>query len=514
VLPAQTTLYVNQCFEVRDHDQPTKYVFNGDTRVARISGSLSANTRVQRVRLDPGWNLRSLAVTAPNALHQMTNSQFSILNSESIFQWKPQSLTWLAVSPDETLPAGTVLWLHASTNTTLALTGTYTDPTNQTVAPGGTFRPGAGLESLFLPGPGAAIALWHHDAASQRWQIQAPAVPESDPGFPRFLAPGEAIFMEADASTELGIPEAALRVCYYHQDHLGSSSVMTDAHGALVEETAFYPFGASRHEHRLRGGEEHYQFTQKERDQESRLHYFGRRYYHSTLGKWLSTDPLEQQGGSLNLYAYVNQNPLKYRDPDGAEIKVAESFDKKSGTTTYRINVKAVLVDVSSKHFSPKQIQDYADKLKSTIEKSFSGQQGKSRWTTIVDLKVINDPKNRGKDDHMFRIVDRTKTGAAGTTDQIGGMQMDIAASTLLKQHPSQVDLTDPRNKHYERLYNSPESTGAHEYGHAAGLGHASSKTPNLMQEGDVREYDNRDISLDQIKDISGQAKAQNLNKQ
>src|SRR5688500_5295595 len=62
-LTAETTLYVNKYFEVRDHDQPVKYVFSGDTRVARVSGSLSTNTRIQRLRLHSGWNLCSVAVS-------------------------------------------------------------------------------------------------------------------------------------------------------------------------------------------------------------------------------------------------------------------------------------------------------------------------------------------------------------------------------------------------------------------------------------------------------------------
>src|SRR5207253_2077951 len=52
-----TTLYIGNHFEVRDHDAPTKYVFNGATRVASITGSLSTNTRIQRLRIHPGWNL-------------------------------------------------------------------------------------------------------------------------------------------------------------------------------------------------------------------------------------------------------------------------------------------------------------------------------------------------------------------------------------------------------------------------------------------------------------------------
>ncbi len=67
-------LYPDQRFEVREHDEPTKYVFSGSIRVARVTGSLSTNPRIQRLRLGPGWNLLSLAITAPDALRQLTNS--------------------------------------------------------------------------------------------------------------------------------------------------------------------------------------------------------------------------------------------------------------------------------------------------------------------------------------------------------------------------------------------------------------------------------------------------------
>src|SRR5262245_32062641 len=66
-----TTVYVGQHFEVRDHDQPVKYVFSGETRVARVTGSLSANERLQRFRLYQGWNLISPAVTAADLRGQL-----------------------------------------------------------------------------------------------------------------------------------------------------------------------------------------------------------------------------------------------------------------------------------------------------------------------------------------------------------------------------------------------------------------------------------------------------------
>jgi hypothetical protein len=52
-------LYPGRHFEVREHDEPTKYVFAGPTRIARITGSLSNQQRVQRIHcgltIRVGW---------------------------------------------------------------------------------------------------------------------------------------------------------------------------------------------------------------------------------------------------------------------------------------------------------------------------------------------------------------------------------------------------------------------------------------------------------------------------
>src|SRR6059058_5622276 len=119
--PTTTTIYVGRHFEVRDHDQPTKYVFNGATRVASITGSLSTNTRIQRLRLYPGWNLCSLAVTASDALQQLNSLSASGGEGQgevvlSAFKWNLPAQGWLPVATNDKLAAGTVLWLKAKTN--------------------------------------------------------------------------------------------------------------------------------------------------------------------------------------------------------------------------------------------------------------------------------------------------------------------------------------------------------------------------------------------------------------
>ena len=68
-------------------------------------------------------------------------------------------------------------------------------------------------------------------------------------------------------------------------------------------------------------------YTGKERDAESGLDYFGARYYASSMGRWMSPDwaaratpvPYAKLDNpqSLNLYAYVGNNPHSRMDPDG-----------------------------------------------------------------------------------------------------------------------------------------------------------------------------------------------------
>lgn len=332
-----TVLYPDQRFEVREHDEPTKYVFSGATRVARVTGSLSTNTRIQRLRVGPGWNLLSLAVTAPDALHQITNSLSSPLPAPSLLQWDSQSRDWLPVLPNEALPAGTVLWLHAATHSTLVLTGVYHDPTNRLVPVGQFFCPSAGLEAWDIRSAFDSPdwrAVWHFPGREQHWDLRSFLVPDSDSTVPEFLPPGSALFVSASTAAELEVPEASLRIRYYHQDHLGSSSVITDAEGTLVEEAAYYPFGEVRHNERNRERREAYQFIQKERDRESRLQYFETRYLAGTLSRFISIDrkyanpdllsPADftkylTRPPTLNLYAYGYHNPLVYVDPDGRD---------------------------------------------------------------------------------------------------------------------------------------------------------------------------------------------------
>ncbi len=105
---------------------------------------------------------------------------------------------------------------------------------------------------------------------------------------------------------------------YYHTDHLGSSSVMTDAAGNMVEHIAYFPYGQTR----INTGTKdmHHKFTGQELDAETGLYFYGARYYDPQLGRFISADtivPNPRNPQDLNRYSYVSNNPLNYIDPTG-----------------------------------------------------------------------------------------------------------------------------------------------------------------------------------------------------
>jgi len=339
------TIYVGQHFEVRDHEAPTKYVFTGSTRVARVTGSFSSNQRVQRLRVFTGWNLCSLSVTATNFLN-------AAQPEVSAYRWDPAVSSWLTVQPSETLPAGTVMWLHAVSNATVQVTGMYSDPTNRTVNVNGDYVPSAGLEVWDIQWAISnlcCISAWLFDAQAARWFSWLPPLLRQPSDLSPVVGPGEAIFARSDTLTQFDVPNSALRIRFYHQDHLGSSSCLTDAQGNLAEETANYPFGFPRCQFRPKGIREPYQFTQKELDAESYFQYFEARYYVGTIGTFLSPDrhilevasetvPAKEHtktyemalrtAQTWNIMGYALRNPVKFTDTGGQEVQLVETMTR------------------------------------------------------------------------------------------------------------------------------------------------------------------------------------------
>ena len=106
-------------------------------------------------------------------------------------------------------------------------------------------------------------------------------------------------------------------VYYYHGDHLGSASWITETNGKPIQYIHYAPYGEFIDNQRTIDYDERYKFTGKERDAESGYDYFGARYYASPFSFWLSVDPLADKYPAISPYAYCTWNPIKFIDPDG-----------------------------------------------------------------------------------------------------------------------------------------------------------------------------------------------------
>ena len=131
---------------------------------------------------------------------------------------------------------------------------------------------------------------------------------------------------------------------YYHADHLGSTSVVTDRDGEVYERLEYTPYGETWLDET--SGDTYfdtpYRFSAKEKDEETGLYYYGARYLDPKYSRWISADPalgeyLPQapvndearkhnqslpggglfETGNLALYNYSRNNPICYNDPDG-----------------------------------------------------------------------------------------------------------------------------------------------------------------------------------------------------
>ena len=95
--------------------------------------------------------------------------------------------------------------------------------------------------------------------------------------------------------------------------------------------------------------------TGKERDAETGLDYFGARYFSGAQGRFTSPDHTFMTGQRISdpqqwsLYAYTRNNPLKYIDPSGRDIRIAVSNQVVGTSTVNRLpggrNVRGQVIE-------------------------------------------------------------------------------------------------------------------------------------------------------------------------
>jgi RHS repeat-associated protein len=97
-------------------------------------------------------------------------------------------------------------------------------------------------------------------------------------------------------------------------DALGSSVALADNSGAVQTQYTYEPFGKTTATGATNTNT--FQYTGRENDGTG-LAYYRARYYHASLQRFISEDPIGFAGGDTNLYAYTHNQPISFRDPSG-----------------------------------------------------------------------------------------------------------------------------------------------------------------------------------------------------
>ncbi|HLG18295.1 MAG TPA: RHS repeat-associated core domain-containing protein, partial [Bdellovibrionota bacterium] len=174
------------------------------------------------------------------------------------------------------------------------------------------------LNKLLRATVGSAVTEYRYDANGNRIEKIGPVGTEKYYGL-----------IEAKGNTKtyyyfLGSRRVAQRTIggnqyFHHQDHLGSASVLTDSNGAVQSRTSYHEFGSIKYQEG-QGGLSDYTYNGKRWDKETNFYDYGARAYNAKMFKFTTPDsivPDPKNPQSLNRYAYVKNNPLRYLDPSG-----------------------------------------------------------------------------------------------------------------------------------------------------------------------------------------------------
>ena len=259
------------------------------------------------------------------------------------------------------------------------------------------------------------------------------------------------------ATTETKTGTTTDTTTYHHSDHLGGSNASTNENGDLTEVNDYYPYGSTRIEEAVNGYDNNYLYTGKELDRTSGLYYYGARYYDPELGRFTSVDPWggnSDDPQSLNKYAYVTNNPMKYVDPDGKEkYDIVQGYGegfiytlKSQAEGAYGYG-KALWNDpVDTVVSTGEALKDHAVETYNAgaeLVNSFKEDSEKASYELVIGLKMEYDDLKNLPDNAKGRILGKGTllTIEAGVT-----ASASKAASKFVKGKPKAPIKTNPSN--------------------------------------------------------------------
>ena len=104
---------------------------------------------------------------------------------------------------------------------------------------------------------------------------------------------------------------------FFHSDHLGSTSYITDDHANITQYDAYLPYGELLVDEHSSSEELPYKFNGKQFDEETGLYYYGARYMNPVASVWYGVDRFTEKYPLYSAYNICRSNPLLFFDESG-----------------------------------------------------------------------------------------------------------------------------------------------------------------------------------------------------
>ena len=188
---------------------------------------------------------------------------------------------------------------------------------------------------------------------------------------------------------------------FYHSDHLGSTSYITDDKANITQYDAYLPYGELLVDEHSSSEELPYKFNGKQFDEETGLYYYGARYMNPVTSLWYGVDPQIEKMPKDGSYSYCFGNPIKLIDPNGerpTEEEAARISAHVYGTEKVTLTGGWHLSKLNKTFRDIITLRDEKSGFKSAIyERTYKGKTEYVYATAGTDFTEMNDWKNNIK---------------------------------------------------------------------------------------------------------------------
>ncbi len=199
---------------------------------------------------------------------------------------------------------------------------------------------------------------------------------------------------------------------YYLKDHQGNNRVVINQSGSVEETNHYYPFGGV---FASTTNVQPYKYNGKEFDTKKGLNWYdyGVRHYDVALGRFTTVDPLSERYYSIGMYAYCNNNPVRYIDPTGMFTSpIYDEEGKLLGTDDE--GLQGVAIIMSKSNFKQGMSHEEAlshdlgynglvdDEARTNYLKSYTSLKDRPDYDGYLTLEEANQWYREGKGQPLF----------------------------------------------------------------------------------------------------------------